>query len=264
MTVGSKKTEWTLAEIKPEAPGLYLRQSKNQATSEKAFWNGEDWFAVKQIKKTEPRIFATPHRDQDRRWKPIPIRIVDSIDIGSRFHMLVFLEDVGRDAENKRWLAKFRCDCGNVKAMNVYEVRRGDHKSCGCLSGSSAAIERARIGQRQWIKQNHAKILEVNRRVAEQNRGKSKPLGKVGKWELNIHARYYKIADSHGHVLDGWNLAELVRKNEHLFDKGDVEWVGGVCKAVKRLYTLYEKRRNVRSWKGWKRVSENDRVEVTP
>lgn len=262
MGIGGNRKEWRDPIPAPVEPGFYMREIQNVGGSDRAFWDGEKWYHVMKKKGQDQKICDSPHKDQARRWASIQKRVIEQLNKGDRYDMLVFIEEVGRDVKNKRWLAKFQCDCGNIKAMNIYEVRRGDHRSCGCLNHSQSALEKAKVSQRMWIDANYDKIVETNRRIAQTNTGKSRPLGRIGKWEFNIHSRYYRVVDQYGHILDGWNLAELVRKNEHLFDKDDVQWEGGVCKAVKRLYSLYETTRKVQSWKGWKRVSENDRTEV--
>lgn len=56
------------------------------------------------------------------------------IDISNvRFGKLVTIKQVGNDAHgSKLWLCE--CDCGNTTIVNASDLRRGNTKSCGCLS----------------------------------------------------------------------------------------------------------------------------------
>jgi hypothetical protein len=52
---------------------------------------------------------------------------------GQRIHMLTVVSYAGRDARGQAvWLC--RCECGTEKTVNGSNLRRGHHKSCGCLS----------------------------------------------------------------------------------------------------------------------------------
>lgn len=53
--------------------------------------------------------------------------------IGDRFNLLVILDRVGTHPSNgPLWLCQ--CDCGGTKIVDSKSLRRGDVKSCGCLS----------------------------------------------------------------------------------------------------------------------------------
>jgi len=63
---------------------------------------------------------------------------------GRRFGKLVVLE---RGNKNKKrgtynWICK--CDCGNIKQVNMSDLRDGGSKSCGCMSSRNFAGERTK------------------------------------------------------------------------------------------------------------------------
>lgn len=51
--------------------------------------------------------------------------------INKRFGKLIIVENVGREGNN--WKVKIKCDCGNYKVTNLYSIKYGKTKSCGCL-----------------------------------------------------------------------------------------------------------------------------------
>ncbi len=51
---------------------------------------------------------------------------------GQKFNRLTAIEFVNKDKFNHpHW--SFKCDCGNIKVINLYSVTSGKTKSCGCL-----------------------------------------------------------------------------------------------------------------------------------
>lgn len=50
---------------------------------------------------------------------------------GQRYVRLTALKEVESDTRHRRWLCK--CDCGNNIISNMYSLRNGNTKSCGCL-----------------------------------------------------------------------------------------------------------------------------------
>jgi hypothetical protein len=50
---------------------------------------------------------------------------------GEKFQFLTFLRHDPINRKN----SYFRCDCGTVKSMDKYQVRRGVSSSCGCMKG---------------------------------------------------------------------------------------------------------------------------------
>lgn len=51
--------------------------------------------------------------------------------IGNKYGFLTCLEYVGKMADGTH-LGKFLCECGNTKNIKIYEVLKGQVKSCGC------------------------------------------------------------------------------------------------------------------------------------
>lgn len=235
MTMGSKPVAWSDPKSRPLEPGIYHRQSANKRCNDRAFWDGKNWFGVGVKKGQKMRIYDSPHPDQDRAWKPIPLRVVDELKEGDRFGMLRFMQSIGPDRANRRWLAKFVCDCGNTKAMNVYEVRNGVFASCGCLRGSESRLDKWKNTMANSDSEKSAKRVLAGQNLARSNVGKERESPKVGKSSFNIHAKYFHLVHESGIELKGWNLAELVRTNAALFEKRDIEWHQGNCPAVKRL-----------------------------
>lgn len=50
---------------------------------------------------------------------------------GQKFNMLTIVESVGKIKWQQHVLCK--CECGNTKIANWFNVRNGQIKSCGCL-----------------------------------------------------------------------------------------------------------------------------------
>ncbi len=53
---------------------------------------------------------------------------------GKRFGRLTVLGDVGKRTESRRVLWKCQCDCGKIKFVRGDHLKKGNTKSCGCLS----------------------------------------------------------------------------------------------------------------------------------
>lgn len=54
--------------------------------------------------------------------------------IGERFGMWVVLAESGRNKQYHR-MVECLCDCGNIKRVNIENLKRGGSKSCGCQRG---------------------------------------------------------------------------------------------------------------------------------
>ena len=100
--------------------------------------------------------------------------------------------------------------------------------------------------------------------VGKENFGKPKPPGPSAKGPENQFAKYYELYGPNGEVLKGMNLSELVRQNEHLFDKSDLNWDRAwKCRATKGLRALFQTKRAPKSWKGWTAGSMSDEAPNT-
>lgn len=54
--------------------------------------------------------------------------------VGQRFGRLVVLEDTGRRATDGNVLWSCRCDCGVCSTVDGSSLRKGNTRSCGCLT----------------------------------------------------------------------------------------------------------------------------------
>lgn len=55
--------------------------------------------------------------------------------IGEKYNMLTIIDDLGTKKVNGKYnrLVRCKCDCGNEKILNYYQIKEGKIKSCGCL-----------------------------------------------------------------------------------------------------------------------------------
>lgn len=245
---------WNDASTRPDKPGLYFRSTGRSVES--AYWDGKNWFLAKKIGGDVVRYYETPCRNQDRPWRPPQPRGASALpDVGQRFHMLQFVRDVGYDEQRHCWLCIFRCDCGSEKAMNLYEVRSGANRSCGCLRDAPEVRDKQKKGRQKWRMENRESIMSINKRLGKNRMGTEQPLGANGKWAFNIHAKFWRIKAPSGLVIEGWNLTQLIRDNQELFSADDLVWKRGMCRASKGIRQLAERRADgrpkARSWKGW-------------
>jgi hypothetical protein len=58
-----------------------------------------------------------------------------AIPCGTRIHMLRVNSGPWKDPTDGRIRYNVNCDCGNVKAIIGYELRRGRIRACGCQRG---------------------------------------------------------------------------------------------------------------------------------
>ncbi len=116
------------------------------------------------------------------------------------------------------------------------------------------------------------KVRAAARLVAIAGTGRSMPAGPGAKGPNHWKAKYYRLRTPQRQIIEGWNLVELIRKNEHLFHADDVKWYSpkggkhtkGVCRALKGLRQLFEIRKNGKicyTWKGW---TNGDRLDHGP
>ena len=50
-----------------------------------------------------------------------------------KFNYLTAIKFIEYSSDKKQCYWLFRCDCGKEKKLNIYEVKRGRIKSCGCM-----------------------------------------------------------------------------------------------------------------------------------
>lgn len=149
---------------------------------------------------------------------------------GDVFDYLTYQGVVVNSASRYR-LGAFLCKCGTAVIAALSEVKHGKRTSCGC-----------------------------KRREARTQPGFSKG-------EDHFKSSYWEIKSPNGVTIEGTNLCEIIRKNEHMFDPSDVQWRKRAnsnqerCRARDGIYRLLVTKadgeyRN-QSWKGWKLVNHN-------
>lgn len=251
------KVTWNTGAIKPTESGFYFRKSGITA-SDLAYFDGDKWYGVKKKRGGVELIHLTPHKDQERDWHLRSKKIIELISPGDRFQMLTFVENISKETDKNlhRWMALFRCDCGNTKAMNLYEVRNKVFKSCGCMKDSPERIGKHKIAIKKYVESNITEITERNRKLGKSLIGKKKKLGPNGAWKFNIHAVHWDLENENGLRMDGYNLANLIRENAEFFDPNDLVTAGSQCNAYKRLCDLHQIKKDGKpvrlSWKGWR------------
>lgn len=119
---------------------------------------------------------------------------------------------------------------------------------------------------------DYTKMVEINRRIGLDKIGSLCPPGPSARGPGHWKAKYFILETPSGEILHGWNLAELIRSNTHLFTEADLmpcdkekalEGRYVACRAYKRLHQLFEIRKSTGepyaySWKGWRAVASLD------
>lgn len=80
---------------------------------------------------------------------------------------------------------------------------------------------------------------------------------------------WWQFESPNKEIIEGYNLIDLIKQHQHLFDPDDVVWTQGTygraptCKAASRLYQLSNIKKNGeyrnQSWKGWKLTEKMSR-----
>lgn len=116
-------------------------------------------------------------------WKGLNWFLKTNDISGQKFNKLTAIERMGTDKNGRAlWLCK--CDCGNMIAVNITDLRTGRRKSCGCLKKERYNIIGQRFGKLTVIHKEsegiHAKFLckcDCGRKIAV--RGDSLRSGKT-------------------------------------------------------------------------------------
>lgn len=101
-----------------------------------------------------------------------------------------------------------------------------------------------------------ARVAAINAALGKARIGSEMPPGPAAKGPDHWKAKHWTLLAPNREVIEGRNLAELIRKNAHLFDPDDVIWKRSKCRAYKRLCQLFEMKKDgsgpkMPSWKGW-------------
>lgn len=119
---------------------------------------------------------------------------------------------------------------------------------------------------------DYDEMVAINRRIGQEKIGSLNPPGPSARGPGHFKAKYFILETPNGDILHGWNLAELIRSNAHLFTEADLmpddkdkalEGRYVACRAYKRLHQLFEIRKSTGepyaySWKGWRGVTSLD------
>jgi hypothetical protein len=113
------------------------------------------------------------------------------------------------------------------------------------------------------------KLRERCKALGKSKAGKPNPPGRSEAGPENWKAKFWALKAPNGQTIKGKNLNDLIRENEHLFNKDDVKWVGSRCRASKGLANLFLTKSDgktpcARSWKGWTPILKSEDTEKTP
>lgn len=122
------------------------------------------------------------------------------LDVGSKFGKLTVLEYTHKKRPNGARIYKCKCECGNVSCVDVYSLRNGNTKSCGCLANpyGVTATNNKRL-YHSWC--------DMNRRCYDINGKNYKDYGGRGitvcdKWKNDFIAFYnWAIANGYNDTL---------------------------------------------------------------
>ena len=156
------------------------------------------------------------------------------------------------DALKAKWASGTR----KKNPPEAYVKASATHKALyasGARKPPGLTSEQARERQAMYPRE---KMMEVNRRVGEMQKGVPNPPGPSSATPDNWAAKYWILKAPTQEILEGKNLNYLVRTNAHLFIAGDLVWVKGQCRATKGLRGLFDMKKDGSgpknlSWKGW-------------
>jgi hypothetical protein len=202
---------------------------------------------------------------------------------GDVFGHLTVIGISDRKTKSKHPYIRFRCECGTEKEIQSSNVLQGKIVSCGCsirtvikpgqMFGKLAAIRQITnnskgSGATKWLFHcgycNKEKELLATR-VTRQNykscgcniggKGVPEKSSRSAKSPTHHLSLYWELIGPDGVRLEGFNLQELVRKNEHLFQQDQLNWKRDGCNATHGLYSLFlldkNGNRKAKSYRGW-------------
>lgn len=132
---------------------------------------------------------------------------------------------------------------GTHGKMSIEDRKRIATLGASAFMANPALVEAAK---------NHLRAL------AKARIGGKNPPGLSERGERHWKAKYWKIRTPTGQYLEGVNLNEIVRKNEHLFDPDDVVWKKSQCRASRGLGMMFTNYKCC-SWKGWTAMNSWER-----
>lgn len=163
----------------------------------------------------------------------------------------------------------FKCECGNEHIADLYKVKTGKIKSCGCQKTTLTSVAMKELYRTEKIVSHFKTNPEVVARgLANRNKEEHKRAGaKMGHARLgtksggrsvatdeNATAKYWVIKNNDT-IIEGFNLRYLIRTHSFLFDEKDVILTKGGCKAYVSIANLVIGK----TWKGFQLLNKENR-----
>jgi len=153
---------------------------------------------------------------------------------GQTYGRLTVVRYEGRSENGRRlWLCE--CECGNTKVIDGGELRRGNVRSCGCLSSEMArdrllthGMSRTKI-YREWNKMKqrcNGKNLRDYRDYAERG------IKVCDRWVNDFQSFYDDVSKLPNFKEPGYSLDRI--DNDGDYEPGNVRWADSITQANNR------------------------------
>lgn len=158
---------------------------------------------------------------------------------GERFGRLTVIRSEGKNRNGSyMWLCE--CDCGNTKVLNSGELRRGNVRSCGCLSRELARERFTKHGySRTKIYSEWKKMIQ---RCGGNNAYNSLKYSQRGikvcdLWLNDFHAFLDHVSQLPHYDEPGYSLDRI--DNDGDYEPGNVRWADAITQANNRTNNVY-------------------------
>lgn len=147
---------------------------------------------------------------------------------GEKFGRLSVIRSEGKNRHGSyMWLCE--CDCGNRKVLDGSELRRGNVKSCGCLSRELARERFTKHGY------SRTKIYDEWKKIRQ--RCNSPQYSKRGikvcdRWSNDFRAFYNDVSKLQHYEEPGYSLDRI--DNDGSYEPDNVRWADAVTQANNR------------------------------
>lgn len=153
---------------------------------------------------------------------------------GQIFGILTVIRDAGiNKAGSRLWLC--RCECGNTKIIDGSELRRGNCKSCGCLSRELARDRLYQHGAsrttiyREWVRmKRRCEGLTAYNKEHYSDRG----IRVCDQWANDFQSFYDHVSELPDYGRSGYSLDRIC--NDCGYEPGNVRWASPVMQANNR------------------------------